>query len=157
MNAIPFDTLKMARKLEAVGFSPPQAIGATEALAEAMAGAALATKEDVDANGRLLRTEFKADIAELRSELKADIAQLRAEMGELRVELKSDMAELRTELKSDMAELRTELKSDMNGLRTGWRADNELLRREMTIRLGGMMFAGFGIMLAAMRYMQIHP
>ena len=91
MNAIPFDTLKMARKLEAVGFSPPQAIGATEALAEAMAGAALATKEDVDANGRLLRTEFKADIAELRSELKADIAQLRAEMGELRVELKSDM------------------------------------------------------------------
>ena len=139
MNAIPFDTLKMARKLEAVGFSPPQAIGATEALAEAMAGAALATKEDVDANGRLLRTEFKADIAELRSELKADIAQLR------------------TELNSDMAELRTELKSDMNGLRTGWRADNELLRREMTIRLGGMMFAGFGIMLAAMRYMQIHP
>jgi len=27
----------------------------------------------------------------------------------------------------------------------------------MTIRLGGMMVAGFGVMLAALRYMQLHP
>jgi hypothetical protein len=39
MNAIPFDTLKMARKLEAAGFPGPQAAGAAEAMAEAMSGA----------------------------------------------------------------------------------------------------------------------
>jgi len=47
MNAIPFDTLKMARKLEAAGFPGPQAAGAAEAMAEAMSGAELATKADL--------------------------------------------------------------------------------------------------------------
>ena len=47
MNAFPFDTLKMARKLEAAGFPGPQAAGAAEAMAEAMSGAELATKADV--------------------------------------------------------------------------------------------------------------
>jgi len=48
MNAIPFDTLKMARKLEAAGFPGPQAAGAAEAMAEAMSGVEL-TKADLQA------------------------------------------------------------------------------------------------------------
>ena len=47
MNAVPFDTLKMAKRLEAAGFSGQQAAGASEALAEALLGANLATKNDV--------------------------------------------------------------------------------------------------------------
>ena len=44
MNAVPFDTLKMAQRLEAAGFPASHAAGASEALAEALVGADLATK-----------------------------------------------------------------------------------------------------------------
>jgi hypothetical protein len=44
MNAVPFDTLRMAQRLEAAGFTAPQAAGASEALAEAITGSDLATK-----------------------------------------------------------------------------------------------------------------
>ena len=102
MNAVPFDTLKMAQRLEAAGFGRSQATGASEALAEALVGADLATKGDI--------------------------------------------AALRTELKGDIAALRTELVSAA-----------ELLRRDMTIKLGGMMIIATGILLAAIRYLPPHP
>ena len=70
-----------------VGLSGNQAVGASEALAEAITGMVLATKSD-----------------------------LRREIGSV------------------------------------W-ADLELLRRDMTIKLGGMIFIAVGVLLAAMRYM----
>ena len=33
----------------------------------------------------------------------------------------------------------------------------EVLRRDMTIKLGGMIFVAVGVLLAAMRYMPPHP
>jgi hypothetical protein len=83
MAAVPFDTLKLARRLEAAGFPGKQAGDTAEALADAMSGAELATKSDlalVKADLAALRVELKADIAALRAELKADIAALRAEL-----------------------------------------------------------------------------
>jgi hypothetical protein len=71
---MPFDTLQLARRLEAAGFAPQQAGDMAEAIAEAISG--LATKSDLDA----LRTATKADLDALRAELKADIAALRAEL-----------------------------------------------------------------------------
>ena len=47
MNAVPFDTLKLARKLEASGMTGAMAAGTAEALAEAMGGAEVATKADI--------------------------------------------------------------------------------------------------------------
>jgi hypothetical protein len=48
MSAVPFDTLKLARKLcEKAGFTPEHAEAAAEALAEAVGGAELATKMDL--------------------------------------------------------------------------------------------------------------
>jgi hypothetical protein len=102
MNAVPFDTLKMAQRLEAAGFAAPQAAGASEALAEAITGSDLATKSDLAAEIASVRTELKAT----RNELLAAI---------------------------------------------------ELLRRDMTIKLGGMIFVAVGVLLAAMRYMPPHP
>src|SRR4051794_23244245 len=113
MNAVPFDTLKMAQRLEAAGFAAPQAAGASEALAEALIGADLATKADI--------------------------------------------ATLRTELKGDIGSLRTELKGDIGSLRTDLTSQIELLRRDMTIKLGGLIFVAVGVLLAAMRYMPLHP
>jgi hypothetical protein len=90
MNAVPFDTLKFARRLEDAGLSGPVAAGAAEAFAEALGGADLATK-------------------------------------------------------SDIGTLRTELKNDI-----------ELLRRDLTIRLGSMMIVAVGVLLAAIRFMPPH-
>jgi hypothetical protein len=109
MNAVPFDTLKMARRLEAAGFGAPQAAGASEAIAEAITGSNLATKSDFLATKSKIATE----IAGVRTELKATRNELLAAI--------------------------------------------ELLRRDMTIKLGGMIFVAVGVLLAAMRYMAPHP
>jgi hypothetical protein len=124
MNAVPFDTLKNPQRLEAAGFSGPQASGAAEALAEALVGADLATK---------------GDIASLLTEIKADNAAFRAEV-------KGDNAAFRAEVKADNAALRADLLSAI-----------EVLRRDMTIRLGGMIIVGAGVLLAGMRFMTLHP
>ena len=67
MTAVAFDTLKLARKLrDSAEMSQVQAEGVADALAEAMSGAELATKGDVEN----AKTELKRDIREL--ELKVD-------------------------------------------------------------------------------------
>ncbi len=83
MAAVPFDTLKLARRLEAAGFPGKQAGDTAEALAEAMSGAELATKSDlalIRTEMAGLRAELKTDIAALRAELKADIELLRRDL-----------------------------------------------------------------------------
>lgn len=102
MNAVPFDTLKMAHRLEEAGFPTRQAAGASEALAEALVGADLATK---------------GDLRQLEGSLRADMAALRAEI---------------------MAAM-------------------ELLRRDVTIKIGSMMVVAVGVLLAAIRYLPPHP
>ena len=97
MNAVPFDTLNFARRLEDAGLAASAAAGASEALAEALTGAELATKGDV-------------------------------------VAVKSDISTPRTEVKAEM----------------------ELLRRDLTIRLGGMMAVAVGVILTAIRFLPPH-
>ena len=116
MAAVPFDTLKLARRLESAGFSPKQAGDTAEALAEAMSGAELATKADVAA----ATTALKAEIVAVRAELRTEIAAVRTEIAAVRNELKANM---------------------------------ELLRRDLTIRLGSMLVVAVGILLAAIRYL----
>ena len=72
MAAVPFDTLKLARRLEAAGFPGKQAGDTAEALAEAMSGAELATK---------------SDLAALKAELMAEFALVRRDMEILRRDL----------------------------------------------------------------------
>ncbi|MBF0562224.1 MAG: DUF1640 domain-containing protein [Alphaproteobacteria bacterium] len=49
MSTITFDTLKLARKLEASGFTAQQAAGAAEAVSESVAEVSgLATKSDIE-------------------------------------------------------------------------------------------------------------
>jgi hypothetical protein len=131
MNAVPFDTLKFARKLEASGMAPATAAGTAEALTEAMTGAELATK--------------------------TDIAGTHTAIGNLRIELKGDIEALRTEVKSEIGALRTELKGDNTSLRAEFKSEIELLRRDLVIKLGSIAIVGVGILLAAMRYMPVHP
>jgi hypothetical protein len=171
MNAVPFDTLKLARKLEASGMTGPMAAGTAEALAEAMGGSELATKADVagvKAEIADLRTELKGDINDLRTALKGDIAGAKAEIADLRTELKGDINDLRTELKGDINDLRTELKGDIAGFRTEFKADiaglgtqlrleMEVLRRDLVIKCGSMLVVAVGVLIAVSRYLPPHP
>jgi len=76
MAAVPFDTLKLARRLESAGFPPKQAGDTAEALADAMSGAELATKADLAA----VQAGLKAEISALRAELKTEIELLRRDL-----------------------------------------------------------------------------
>lgn len=68
---VAFDTLKLARRLEAAGFSTKQAQDTAEALGESPT-TTVATR---------------ADLQELRAELRAEIAALRVEIAALRAEM----------------------------------------------------------------------
>ena len=151
MNANSFDSLKLARGFEAAGMSPVMANGSAEALAVAMKDADCATKAVVALVRTKLqgvRTELKADIASLRTELKGDIAHLRTE-------LKGDIASLRGEMdlrlaaqNATIAAFQASVKSDFAAVAASF----DLLRRDMTIKLGGMIFLATGLMVAAMRF-----
>ena len=71
----------------------------------------------------------KHDIEELRAATKRDIEELRAEV-------KRDIEELRAEVKRDIAEVKRDIKE---------------LEQRLTIRLGGMMIAGFGVIAALIK------
>jgi hypothetical protein len=175
MNAIPFDTLKMARKLEAAGFPAPQAAGAVEAMAEAMSGAELATKADLlevknelKSDVQAVKTELQEEIRLLRTDLEREIGLVRPdlerEIGLVRTDVEREICLVRTDLAREVGLLRTDLtreighaRSDMTAMETRQTSALEILRRDMTIRLGGLVIASTGIMLAAMRFMLAHP
>jgi hypothetical protein len=121
MNAVPFDTLKFARKLEASRMAAGTAAGM------AMTGAELATKTAIAGTHTAIAGTYTA------------------------------IASLRTELKGDIEALRIELKGDISGLRAEVKSDIELLRRDLVIKLGSIVIVGVGVLLAAMRYMPVHP
>jgi hypothetical protein len=127
MIAVPFDTLKMARKLEASGFPVAQAVGAAEAMAEAMTTSDVATKADLQAT----KTDLERSISLVRS----------------------DLLQVRTDLERSISQVRTDLETKIDRVDT----KIELLRRDMTIRLGAMLIGSTSIILAALRFMPPHP
>ena len=122
--AVAFDTLKAATRLQnEAGFNEKQARVLVATLAEGI-GENLATKEDV--------AMLRSDMAVLRSDMatKEDLAVLRSEMA-----TKEDLAVLRGKMatKEDLAILRGEMCE---------------LEQRMTIRLGAMIAAAVGIIVA---------
>jgi hypothetical protein len=86
---VAFDTLKLARRLEAAGFPTKQAQDTAEALAETLT-ANLATQADIHA--------VQGDIRELGLQLRTEISEVRAAIREVEIKLRADMASLRAEL-----------------------------------------------------------
>jgi hypothetical protein len=62
MSAVPFDTLKLADRLQAGGFTAEQAHTFASALAETAAGADLATRQDLVVTKDDLKREVKEDL-----------------------------------------------------------------------------------------------
>ncbi|HTC11098.1 MAG TPA: hypothetical protein VK726_20215 [Acetobacteraceae bacterium] len=61
MNAVPFDTLTLARDLAATALTPPVAAGSASVLADALIGADLATRSDL----ALLETKLRGALGVL--------------------------------------------------------------------------------------------
>ena len=104
VNALSFDTLAFARRMEAVGFTRQQA----EALAEEQAkliDERLATKSDIELirhDIEALKQTTKADIEVLRQTTKADIEALR-------LATRADIETLRQTGRADLAEARSDI------------------------------------------------
>jgi hypothetical protein len=82
-DSIAFDTLKMAARLEAAGYSSQQARAQTEAMAEALSSQQLATKSDIGLLKNdidLLKVATKADIDGLRVATRADMAEFKTDV-----------------------------------------------------------------------------
>jgi chromosome segregation ATPase len=148
MAVVAFDTLKLADRLEAGGFTAVQARTAAGAFADAMSGSDLATKADLAEAKAELKSDVavvKADLAEVKAELKSDVAAVRADLAEVKAELKSDvavvkadLAEAKAELKSDvaavradLAEVKAELKSDVAAVRAELKGDIAAVKAEL--------------------------
>ncbi len=129
------DTLKTARDLRTAGLPQEQAEAVAHAINEAHQAdfAKLATKDDL----ARLEAATKADIARLEAAVKADLATTKA-----------DIARLETSTKADIRNLGNEIELV--------RRDMEILRRDLTIKMGTMFVMAVGIILAAIRYLPAH-
>lgn len=58
---------------------------------------------------------------------------------------------------TDIGNLCIEFEADIEALLTELKSDIELLRRDPVIKLGSISIIGVGGLLAAIRYMPVHP
>jgi len=86
------DTLKVAKRLRAAGFTEPQAEALIAAVQEGTEDTDLATRPDLAE----LRAEFKVDLAALRSELRETELRLEAKIEAVR----SDIAAVKADILS---------------------------------------------------------
>ena len=128
MTTALFDTHKIVKELQEAGFDESQAEAVVAAIGTAVMGN-VATKQDVmDA-----RNEFKQGITDARNEFKQGITDVRQEVKDVRNELKQDIKDARNEAKQDNNELRAAMQA---------------MELRITLRMGGMIVAGIGLMLA---------
>ncbi|MDT3723151.1 hypothetical protein [Pseudomonas oryzihabitans] len=80
----------------------------------------------------------KADLAQLQAATKADFADIKSDFAKIQASTKAEFADI----KADFAKLQATTKADF--------AQNEL---KLTIRMGVMLSAAVGILLAAMKFM----
>ena len=82
MNLVSLDTLAIARKLQAAGFSDAQAEAMTGVLRDAREAdlSTLVTKVDLSSEIALVRSDLKAEIGLLRSDLRTEIADTKYEI-----------------------------------------------------------------------------
>ena len=149
MEMVTFDTHDFVKRLTGAGMPEPQA--------EILAGEQsrlirerLATKRDIEA----------LDAARERdnNELKRDIKQLEVAIRELDAARERDKNELdaarerdKNELKRDIKELELAHKRDIKELELAHKRDMKELQQQLIIKMGGMIFIGFGAMSAVIK------
>lgn len=125
MATLPFDTHKAVKDLQEAGFDEAQAEAVVATVGAAIFGN-VATKQDV---------------VEARNASKSDIQTLGSE---LRSEMQAQGSELRSEMQAQGSELRSEIQTQGSGLRS----DMQAMELRMTLRMGGLVVAGVGLIIA---------
>jgi chromosome segregation ATPase len=123
MTAVPFDTLKLADRLEAGGFSAEQARTFAGALADAVSGSEIATKQDLanlatKAELQAIKVEVQAVAADVQT-LKVDVQALKVDVQTLKVDvqtLKVDVQTLKVDVQTLKVDVQT-LKVDVQALK----------------------------------------
>jgi hypothetical protein len=147
MTAVAFDTYAMVRRLKASGFSEDQAEAITGALKDGRESdlASLATKADLRESEVALRTDLRDVETSLRTDLRETEDRLKTDLRETEGRLEGKI--------TDLSQKVTDLSHRVDlGLAAG-RADMRLLEQRMTVKLGALVAAGIGIMIAAFRYL----
>ncbi len=165
MSAVPltFDTLAYVKQLEAVGVPREQAEVQAHALRQII-DEKLATKMDiaqVRAEAEANKQELKRDIMDVRAEaeankqeLKRDIMDVRAEAEANKQELKRDIMDVRAEAEANKQELKHDIagiKRDMLEMENRWMHQVREMESRIVIRLGGMLIAAVGVIIAVLK------
>ena len=109
MAVVAFDTLKLAERLQAGGFTSEQARTAAGAFAEAMSGSDLATRADLAQESAAHRADLAQESAALRADLARESAALRAELTQVRMELRADLVEVEHHLDAKIAGVKADV------------------------------------------------
>ena len=111
MPIVAFDTLKLADRLEAGGFTAGQARAVSGAFADAMSGSDLATKAELFS----VKADLQSDIASVRADLKTEIASVRADLQAAEVSIRADLKTEIASVRSSIAEVKSEILKWMFG------------------------------------------
>ena len=144
--AVAIDTLAYARRLREAGFSEQQAEGQAEALAAAMTDT-LATKQDL----RELAAATKQDLQELAAATKRDLQELAGRLEVRFAQIDARFAQIDSRFEYLERHLDTRLSELEKRQELRLEARLSELQHGMTLRLGGMMVAGFGVVSILVR------
>ncbi|MDX1540336.1 MAG: coiled-coil domain-containing protein [Geminicoccaceae bacterium] len=135
MVVLSLDTHELVKELIGAGFTEEQAEAVTRAVVAArdLDLSHLATKDDLEALEQRLRGEIESLRDEMHREIEALRREMQQEIGALRSEMQQEIGALRNEMRTGDASLRAEL---------------EILKRDMTIRLGAMIAAAVALITA---------
>lgn len=104
MNVVVFDTLALARKLEAAGFSSMQAQGAASALSEAISEI-VATKRDLNE----MEARQGDNLARVDAAIRADLARVEAEF-------RREFVRVETSLRAEIAAMGSRMTIQLGGM-----------------------------------------
>jgi outer membrane murein-binding lipoprotein Lpp len=144
------DTLQTARRLKEAGFDEPQAEALTGLLRDAQEAdqAQLATKADLGA----IDAKIESAIVDLDAKIDRVAADLNAKIDRVAADLNAKIDKVATDLNAKIDKLDAKIDRVAAELRAEFsliRSEMEVLRRDLTIRLGSMIVVATGVLLAA--------
>jgi len=104
MAVVAFDTLKLADRLQAGGFTADQARAAAGAFADAMSGSDLATEARVIQEASSIRSELAQEASSIRSELAQEASSIRAELAQEASSIRSELAQEACSIRAELAQ-----------------------------------------------------
>jgi len=131
-----FDTLRAANRLrDEAGFNEVQAAVLVDTFAAGFAGR-FPTKRDLKG----VETALRGDMEKMETSLRGDMEKMETS---LRAEVKR--------VETSLEKMETSLRGEIETLATSVRTDMRDLEHRMTIRLGGLMVLGMGVLLTLQR------